>query len=649
MKQASIERFMPIVPAVTGPGYGEGILRHNPNLAEGFLSKDAVFVSEGTTARFVPDPAAVLRDGGFENPSGNAFPGWSWQDLAGTRTFADFSTRRSGNSSVRLQDFTAGESHGNARIVENLTVKPNKNFLLTVYAKSQDLTNSANILVLGFREGESALSLAHEAFGFRGTNDWTQLEVSFNSLGYTDIGIYLGVWGGGSGTLWFDDAELGEIALVNVLRRAGTPLTVTATDGRLFEEGVDYGQVRDPLLGNVPYAGIYTKQHQPPTLRVLSGGAISPGDTLLVSWYHPMIIYGFQVAASIAEPETYEIYDKIITDVMELFEPTLLMLGHDEIRAMNQDLAGKGTGMTPAEQLGDHMTQLVEMIHEKDPDTEIMVWSDMFDPHHNARDNYYLVDGDLSGVIDLIPSELKIMNWNSGQLASSVEAFDSRGFKQFASNDATSSVARTPDWAQEMRNATGGEGMMFTTWDGTYDDVSTVADYMWSVSPYVEVMPTSVSGGATTVEAEVTGDRYGLEGGSVKTVTLYWRAGDTGDWTQTGMTSTGNGRYQTAVAAAPVSFYIRAEDSVGNVQFAPPRAPTRYFTPGGVLSSVPVTLDPGAARSDFDDDGFVDFNDFLSFAEAFGSSDEQFDISGDGIVDFNDFLLFAEDFGSRVR
>jgi hypothetical protein len=53
-------------------------------------------------------------------------------------------------------------------------------------------------------------------------------------------------------------------------------------------------------------------------------------------------------------------------------------------------------------------------------------------------------------------------------------------------------------------------------------------------------------------------------------------------------------------------------------------------------------------RADFDGSGVVDFIDFLSFAQAFGSSDTAFDIDGNGIVDFGDFLIFAESFGRAV-
>jgi len=56
--------------------------------------------------------------------------------------------------------------------------------------------------------------------------------------------------------------------------------------------------------------------------------------------------------------------------------------------------------------------------------------------------------------------------------------------------------------------------------------------------------------------------------------------------------------------------------------------------------------------SDFDDNGRVDFNDFLLFAQAFGSRagdpgyDGRFDLDGSSAVDFGDFLGFATAFGA---
>ncbi len=51
---------------------------------------------------------------------------------------------------------------------------------------------------------------------------------------------------------------------------------------------------------------------------------------------------------------------------------------------------------------------------------------------------------------------------------------------------------------------------------------------------------------------------------------------------------------------------------------------------------------------DFDGDHFVGFSDFVLFAQAFGTTQERFDLTGDGRVDFQDFVAFAGDFGKVV-
>lgn len=48
--------------------------------------------------------------------------------------------------------------------------------------------------------------------------------------------------------------------------------------------------------------------------------------------------------------------------------------------------------------------------------------------------------------------------------------------------------------------------------------------------------------------------------------------------------------------------------------------------------------------ADFDGDGTVGFQDFLAFAEAFGTANVVYDLDGSGTVDFGDFLVFVEAF-----
>jgi len=58
--------------------------------------------------------------------------------------------------------------------------------------------------------------------------------------------------------------------------------------------------------------------------------------------------------------------------------------------------------------------------------------------------------------------------------------------------------------------------------------------------------------------------------------------------------------------------------------------------------------DGAGGSTDFDGNGVVNFQDFLSFAQRYGTTsaddsfEARFDLSGNGRVDFADFLLFAE-------
>ncbi len=55
-----------------------------------------------------------------------------------------------------------------------------------------------------------------------------------------------------------------------------------------------------------------------------------------------------------------------------------------------------------------------------------------------------------------------------------------------------------------------------------------------------------------------------------------------------------------------------------------------------------------STTADFDGSGKVDFQDFLLFAQAFGTTDASYDLDASGMVDFQDFLQFVQAFGSET-
>jgi parallel beta-helix repeat protein len=73
---------------------------------------------------------------------------------------------------------------------------------------------------------------------------------------------------------------------------------------------------------------------------------------------------------------------------------------------------------------------------------------------------------------------------------------------------------------------------------------------------------------------------------------------------------------------------------------------TPYDIPGGTNKDY-LPLVPAAAKGDFDEDGDVDFDDFVEFAGAYGTNvgdptyDASADFDDDDDVDFDDFVEFA--------
>src|SRR4051812_26240728 len=74
-------------------------------------------------------------------------------------------------------------------------------------------------------------------------------------------------------------------------------------------------------------------------------------------------------------------------------------LGYDEMRHMHTCQLCAQRYPTAGQLLAWHFGQSVATIRglSSNSQSRIYAWNDMFDPNHNAHDNYYLVEGDISG------------------------------------------------------------------------------------------------------------------------------------------------------------------------------------------------------------------------------------------------------------
>ena len=400
VKAAAAKAKLEVVPAVFSIGYSNGHLAHDPNLAEGLPVIDQPYLVKGGTALLVPDTAAKIQNGDLEQSRGDRFASFGLQDDPGLTMFVDRAVFHKGRASCRVEPGTGGNKRStpNTRLAQPVPLRPHTAYRLSCWVKTRDLapTGSFHLLALGSKPGGRQLTF-HEG-GLEPTQDWKKLDVVFNSLDQTEVNLYVGFWGEGKGTFWIDDIQLEELALVNVLRRKGCPLSVKSSDGRTtYEEGRDFSPVVDPQLGRVPWEGEYEFDHAGPVITIKSGSRIKPGARLLVSWYHPVITHGFQLMCCLSEPKLMQILRDQAKRVNELFHPRSFFMSHDEIRVANWCQACQQRGLTPGGLLADNVRQCTAILKSVNPRARIFVWSDMFDPHHNAVDQYYLVNGTLKG------------------------------------------------------------------------------------------------------------------------------------------------------------------------------------------------------------------------------------------------------------
>jgi hypothetical protein len=456
LKKAAAEHKIELIPCVFPIGYSDGILVHDPNLAEGVPVKDAPFVARGKELVPAGEPVKFA-NGDFEQARGDKFAGFNFQDEPGKATFADTEVRHGGKTSLRMHD-----AAGNCRVNQKVKVRPWTCYRYSCWVKTRDLKR-AEFKLLGI--GASGRNLTFHEGRLKPDQDWSQIEVVFNSLGETDVALYVGVWGGFKGTIWVDDLALEELSLVNVLRRDGSPLTVTGTDGKtVYAEGKDFEPVKDETMLKNAGTGRWEFGHKGPTIRLAAGSRIKDGDKVRVSWYHPVLVHGEQVACSLLAPKVFELLNDQARRVNDLFHPKTFFMSHDEIRVAGWDETATKSGLTPGGQLAENARRCVKILRDVSPAARVVVWSDMFDPNHNAVDNYYLVNGSWKGSWEGLPKDVVIANWNGGKAAASLKFFADRGHPQVIAGYYDGDLSNFRKWDTAAKGVPGVRGFMYTTW-----------------------------------------------------------------------------------------------------------------------------------------------------------------------------------------
>jgi hypothetical protein len=468
IKQACNQYNIEIIPIIFSVGYGGSILAYDRNLAAGIPVKDALFIAEGDLAGFEADPDVKIVNSGFEKYDGDRLTGYGFHDKPGEVSFVDRNIFKSGKVSLRFENFGKYE-HGHARVMQEIKVQPHRCYRLSCWVKTDQLEpkGSFRITILS----SDGRNLAPMDPRVPTTTDWRKVVMGFNSLNYNTARVYIGAWGGKSGKFWIDDIQIEEVGLLNVLRRPGTPVTVRSEKtGTIYAEGKDFAQIKDPRLN-------FRFDHDPPVIKLLHTGRIKNGERLRVSYYHGIAINRGQVSACMSEPEVYEIWKKQADLIHKHLAPDKSLLSMDEIRAGGSCMACKKRNITMAQILGDCITKQVEILRGVNPDSEVLIWSDMLDPNHNAHDNYYLVEGDFANSWNYVPKDLIILCWYYNKRNESLKFFSSLGFRTFAGAYYDGDTLENPrGWLKVMEQTPGACGIMYTTWQNKYELLAPFGD-----------------------------------------------------------------------------------------------------------------------------------------------------------------------------
>ncbi len=453
-------------------GWSNPALATNGNLAEGQRVIGATFRvdHEGRQLEF-ENTLEPLKNSGFEEGRAEWF---DTDDVAiGVSQVA-----HSGKHSAVIVD-----APGNARFRQRISLTPWRQYHLSLWFKTEKFRGPAAVEVLDFWHRKQGPFYTELPVG--GTHEWTKLDYMFDSRETSWAYLYFGIWGQSSGVLWFDDVQLEETAPVYVVRRPGAPLRVYDPNDEsvVYREGQDFNYVSDPVLG--PGRAIFRNvYHTPVRVRLPAGTRLRPGQTVAMDFYAVFPIpQDEQVGMCLTEPGVFRWLKQNAVALQAILPPgSDVLLSYDEMRQANSCASCRAKQMSAGELLAWNVRETTKLYQSVMPQSTLYVWSDMFDPEHNAHDHYFYVEGDLAGSWTGLPREVGVLNWNHGHLRSSMEWFAGLNVRQLVAHrqiiagyyDSGKGESAAEDLAV-ARGIPGIQGIMYVTWREDYTQLEAFA------------------------------------------------------------------------------------------------------------------------------------------------------------------------------
>lgn len=456
LKQTCDRLGIEIIPSGFGVGYGGGVLSHDKNLAAGQPVRGALFVAKGNEAHLVADPAVKIANGNFEKVTDN-FPA----DFTahGSRAVLDTIVTHGEHATVRFENFT--DPDAGVYVAQSVRVHPYRCYRLRAWVKTEGAGPQMAMHLLAV--APDGRSLDYMEPPLPETSDWHEVVWGFNSWYADQVEFRAGVSDGKHGKVWISDLSMEEVGLTNVLRRPGTPVTVrNEKTGKVYTEGRDYAAISDPQLD-------FSWNHEGPAIHLLPGSHIHSGDRLRVDYYHGTTIYRDQTTIDMSEPAVYAVWQHQIPLIEKYLAPKKYFLSMDEVRVGGFCEACQRRHLSMNQILGDCATRQYQMIRAANPQAEVYVWSDMFDPNHNAVDKYHLINGSFIGTWNYIPKDMIIACWYYEKRDQSLAFFSKLGYRTLGAGYYDADDLENPKgWLKSLEGTPGADGIMYTTWENKF-------------------------------------------------------------------------------------------------------------------------------------------------------------------------------------
>ncbi len=483
----AIHLELEVYPSVVNFGYAGALLSHDPNLAEALPVKEVPFIVKKSAngLMLMNDPSDLLEinNANFENLAlaNNKIDGWSHQDKPGVVTFVDTKESQSGTQSIKVTNLDKADD-GKGRISQYVSVEPFRDYYASVWIKTKNWEKG--LVQLLAIDTDSQRELQHNPIKVTNNQEWTQYELTFNTLNSEKIQIFLGVWQGGKGTIWFDNLQIKPTTFNNIIRRETTPVQLKKSNGQVLREGIDTSPITDPLSGYDPYPGSFSIWHTQPQISIPPSSTLKEGDKVLVSYFHAGIVNGFQTGASLTEPAALDLAAKQMKEVQEIWQAKKLFKGwfldQNEIRINNWD--NSPTYGSPGANLAYNTQELYKRAKRIDPNGALMIWSDMFDLYHHANKEvnpFYLVNGSWEESWNGLKSDITIFNWQYWDRVNSGTFFAQKGSQQILCGFYDQPTFYTKTWLKELEGTKGIKGVMYATWENDYSQLENWAEEIW--------------------------------------------------------------------------------------------------------------------------------------------------------------------------